>query len=343
MAAMRREAICTGTFKSQPRFAALFVTGPSLNHTTRHRAPHSSQRRITMATSTALQGKRVLVTGASRGIGRGIAIGLGEHAATVYITGRRKRGSDDALEETAVLVRAAGGTCETFAVDHSDDISVETLFTTIRQRLDSDGVKLDVLVNNAYAAVDFLMKSGRHPTWRKNASDPATVDDKARPGEAWDIINRVGLRNNFICSAYAMRQFAVQKSGIVVNVSSYGGIFSIFDGVYGTGKAAIDRLSAELAKEAPPGVTCLTVLAGTLARPQLVQSMHGKIVIAAEVAPKIGAKDENGNVPISMRSVRFAVANAMPALKNSVLLRLVPNFYIPLFVLQLSFGLIKFW
>ena len=85
-----------------------------------------------------LKGKVALVTGATRGVGKGIAIGLGEAGATVYITGRslhRSNVSDEvfgSLQETQLAVEEAGGKCIPVQVDHSDDEQVTLLFKQIQ-------------------------------------------------------------------------------------------------------------------------------------------------------------------------------------------------------------------
>lgn len=90
-----------------------------------------------------------IVTGASRGAGRSIAIALGGHGCTVYVTGRSER-SDDAslpgtIHETAAAVSAAGGQGIAVRVDHADDAQVEALF----RQVESEQGRLDILVNNA--------------------------------------------------------------------------------------------------------------------------------------------------------------------------------------------------
>lgn len=103
-----------------------------------------------------LEGKVALVTGATRGIGRGIAIGLGEAGATVYITGRSLNSSytnDDisgTLAETQSAVEQVGGVCIPVQVDHSDDEQVRLLFESIQ---DEQNGQLDLLVNNVYSGV----------------------------------------------------------------------------------------------------------------------------------------------------------------------------------------------
>ena len=98
----------------------------------------------------------VLVTGASRGAGRGIAISLGAHGCTVYVTGRSKASGDHPLPgtiyETADAVTQAGGQGIAVACDHSDDAQVAALFA----RIEAEQGRLDVLVNNAAAVYDEL-------------------------------------------------------------------------------------------------------------------------------------------------------------------------------------------
>jgi len=96
--------------------------------------------------SKTLTGRVALVTGATRGLGCGIAIGLGEAGATVYITGRSRSTGDSSeaaggsdpvggsLEETCAAVEAAGGTCSAHRVDHHDDDQVRELFVRIGNR-----------------------------------------------------------------------------------------------------------------------------------------------------------------------------------------------------------------
>lgn len=322
-----------------------------------------------------LAGRTALVTGASRGIGRGIAVGLGELGATVLATGSKP---SSALDETARLVKEAGGICEPLAVDAGDDAAVSALFARLRTRQRDSGQKLDFVVNSAYAAVDFVFRSNGVPTWRKSVAKPEEADDDAPAGEVWDIVNRVGLRGNFVAGSLAFRQFAEQGSGVLVNVSSWGGVFSLFDGAYGVGKAGVDRMSAEFAREAPEGVSCFTLypgavatetlgpvlekrrselagwnaetplfvgraLAGALAKEKLHKEMDGRIVVAAEMAKRIGVKDEKGNRPLTMRSLRFLMMKSFESLIESPLRFLIPDVWLPFWILQLGSGVIRLW
>ncbi len=134
-----------------------------------------------------LSGKVCLVTGGSKGIGRGIALQLGKAGATVYVTGRTK----SALESCCYEINLAGGKGIPMVVDHSKDNEVEQLFKKIGKEQQG---RLDVMVNNAYSAINMIFKNGDEvPFWEMPA------------GETWDIVNNVGLRNHYLCTVYAAR------------------------------------------------------------------------------------------------------------------------------------------
>ncbi len=139
-----------------------------------------------------LEGKIALVTGATRGIGKGIAIGLGEAGAIVYITGRSldKSSSSDvsgSLEETRAAVEKAGGVCIPIQVDHSNDEQVRSLFERIQ---DEQQGQLDLLVNNVFAGVQALSDAQGKPFWDFEPS-------------LWDSCNNVGLRSHYVASVFA--------------------------------------------------------------------------------------------------------------------------------------------
>src|SRR6516162_8144766 len=103
-----------------------------------------------------LKGKVIIVTGASRGLGRGIALVLGGEAATVYVTGRSSRehgtteGLPGSVEETAEEVTLRGGAGIPVRCDHTDDIQVQNLFDRVR----TEHGRLDVLVNNVWGGYE---------------------------------------------------------------------------------------------------------------------------------------------------------------------------------------------
>jgi len=189
-----------------------------------------------------LRGQVALVTGASRGIGRGIALQLGEAGATVYVTGRQPKSIDSnadpsspTLEKTASEITRRGGIGIAAYCDHSNSDDVKRLFDRIEQEQEG---QLDILVNNAYAGVNTLfgnIETGKQ-FWEL---DPLI----------WDEINNVGLRNHYICGVYAARLMVPRKRGLIVIVSSAGGLRYIFNSAYGIGKAACDRMASDFGHE----------------------------------------------------------------------------------------------
>jgi len=178
----------------------------------------------------SLADKVCLVTGCSRGIGKGIALQLGEAGATVYITGRTEK----ALNECAEEIRSRGGNPVPVIMDHANDEDVETLFTKIKTEQNG---RLDVCVNNAFAAVTYIMNTQGKKFYETD------------PVESWDINNRVGLRGHYLCSVYASRMMVQRQQGLIVNISSMGALKYALNVAYGVGKAGTDRLTADCAEE----------------------------------------------------------------------------------------------
>merc|ERR1712165_568281 len=208
-----------------------------------------SSNLITMS----LSGRICVVTGASKGIGRGIAVQLGSAGATVYITGRSK----DKLEECAAEIKSRGGKAIPVTVDHSNDVEVAGLFERIKE--ENDG-RLDVLVNNAYAGVDMI---------GKNSGKKFYVED---PSKQWDCINGVGLRNHFLCTVYASRIMAKRSDGLIVNISSPGGLKYLFNVCYGVGKSAAD-CAVELKDH---NVTMISLWPGPVKTEYIKENVLGK-------------------------------------------------------------------
>jgi len=180
--------------------------------------------------SPTLTGKVCLVTGACRGIGKGIALQLGEAGAIVYITGRTKVN----LDECASEIKARGGHPVPVQMDHGIDADVVKLFEKIRAEQSG---KLDILVNNAYAGVNTIY------------SNSGKMFYETDPIETWDCINGVGLRGHYHCTVLASRIMVPRKQGLIINVSSPGGLRYLFNVAYGIGKAGCDRMAADCGHE----------------------------------------------------------------------------------------------
>ena len=265
----------------------------------------------------------VVVTGASRGAGKGIALALGATGATVYVTGRTAASGDVTLPgsvaETADEVTRRGGTGVPIVLDHSDDPQVAALFDRIR----TEHGRLDILVNNAIALPPALTRKG--PFWDKPLDLTALFD--------------VGLRSAYTATYYAAPLLLAADGALVVNTSSFGGTCYMHGPAYGAGKAAVDKMAHDMAVDfRPHGVAAVSLWMGLLktertaaafdAHPELyaglaataesvefpgriIDALHrspsrmdhsGKVLIGAEIAAELGVTDIDGNRPPSHRA-----------------------------------------
>jgi dehydrogenase/reductase SDR family protein 1 len=201
-----------------------------------------------------LEGRIAVVTGSSRGIGRGTAVALGEQGATVYVTGRSTGSGELTIDRTAALVDEAGGHGVPVQTDHGDDEQIAALFERVR----SDHGKLDILVNNVYKIPD-------PPAWGGGFWD--------HPISIWDDQVGIGLRAHYVASWYAAPLlFAAGPGGFICNISSPGGQSYHFSSSYGAGKAGLDRLGADMAIELEPkGIAVVTVYPGTVSTEFIVE------------------------------------------------------------------------
>ena len=195
-----------------------------------------------------LKGKIAVVTGASRGIGKGIAIALGERGCTVYVTGRTTGPGERTIDTTARLVTEAGGKGRAIACDHGKDADIEALFKRIASEVDH----IDILVNNVYKIPD-------PPAWGGGFWD--------HPIQVWDDQVGIGLRAHYVASWHAAKLlFAAGPGAAILNVSSPGGQSYHFSSSYGAGKAGLDRLTADMAIELKPkGVPAVVLYPGSVA------------------------------------------------------------------------------
>ncbi|MFV8816954.1 SDR family NAD(P)-dependent oxidoreductase [Haliea sp. E17] len=188
----------------------------------------------------ALTGKVAVVTGASRGIGKGIALALAEQGATVYVSGRTLHPDSYELPgtvgETAVQCRKRGGRGIAVAVDHSDDNQVAALFEQVKR----EAGRLDILVNNAFALPEDLTDPGGF--WEKPLSNLQMFD--------------VGVRSNFVAAWHAAKLMVPQGSGLIVAISGYTGVSYTYGTIFGTCKSAVDRMARDMAVELAPHHVC---------------------------------------------------------------------------------------
>ncbi|CAH1778717.1 unnamed protein product [Owenia fusiformis] len=292
--------------------------------------------------SQPLLGKVCVVTGATRGIGKGIALQLGEAGAKVYITGRTLKPVKDniggSLQETAEEIRNRGGVCVPVQCDHTKDEEIKALFDKVQD--ENDG-QLDILVNNAYNAVKAIMRNLKVPFWEQ-------------PMDMWDTVNTVGLRNHYICSIYAARMMVPRRQGLIVNVSSAGGLRYLFNIPYGVGKEALDRMAVDVAFELRKhNVACVSLWPGAvqtetimsevksgtfdgnasnvktkqvfiegesieyagkaivnLASDPKVMSKTGKVLIGSDLADEYNYRDIDGRKPGNFRQISYLLQSS---------------------------------
>ncbi|HEX5323104.1 MAG TPA: SDR family NAD(P)-dependent oxidoreductase, partial [Capsulimonadaceae bacterium] len=149
-------------------------------------------------TQKPLAGKVAVVTGASRGVGRGVAAVLGERGATVYVTGRTVAGNGT-IHETASLVSERGGKGIAVQVDHANDDQTEELFKQVGR----DQGRLDILVNNVWSGYA-NMENYQAPIWEQ-------------PIWRWDLMFDIGARAFFVASKFAIPLMLTNPGGLIVN------------------------------------------------------------------------------------------------------------------------------
>lgn len=189
-----------------------------------------------------LNGTVALVTGASRGVGRGVALGLGEAGATVYVTGRTTVEGETptslpgTIQQTADAVTQLGGQGIAVRCDHRNDEEVEAIFAQIQERHG----RLDLLVNNVWGGYEHFFDGSAF--W--NEKGFWTV-----PLTRWDAMFRAGVRAHYVASVYAARLMVERKAGLIVTISFSAAQKDDAGPIYGPAKAADDRMAACMAHE----------------------------------------------------------------------------------------------
>lgn len=251
-----------------------------------------------------MTGRIAVVTGGSRGIGKGIALELMAAGATVFVTGR------SAADLSYVEGRGTPLPC-----DHRVDAEVDQAFATVLERAHH----VDILVNSVWGGYENMVENGRftwtNPFWRQ-------------PRWRWDAMFAAGVRAHYVASQLAVPRMVERRSGLIVNLSYWSARKHVGNVAYGVAKAATDKLTADMAHELRPyGVTVLSLYPGlvrtervmeaaasldltnsespafigktvvALARDLDVLRHTGRVLVAAAIAPAYGVTDENGLAP----------------------------------------------
>lgn len=269
-----------------------------------------------------LSGKIALVTGASRGNGKGIAMGLAEAGATVYITGRtldqrdRKNGLPGTLQQTEEAIKQQGGMGIAIRCDHTSDGEVEAVFEQIEQNQKC----LDILVNNVWGGYETMFNEKGEYVWEYPFWE--------QPSSQWDSMFAAGVRAHWIASRLAAKIMVTQQSGLIVNISQWAGQKYSGNVCYGVSKAATDRLTADTSHDLQPYQVAVVSLYPGLVRtervmraaeyldlsnsesPQFlgrvisalasdpnIMKKSGKVLVAAQLAIDYGITDIDGKQP----------------------------------------------
>jgi NAD(P)-dependent dehydrogenase (short-subunit alcohol dehydrogenase family) len=210
-----------------------------------------------------LSARVAVVTGASRGVGRGIAEVLGQCGATVYVTGRSVRGktTEDlpgTVDETADAVTAGGGTGIPVRCDHTNDREVEALF----RRVLSEGARLDLLVNNVWGGYEGYDETFGAPFWEQ-------------PLTRWDGMFNAGVRAHYTASRLAVPIMLPHGGGLIVSTSYGDERRRLANLMYDVAKLAVDRMAAYMAEELREHGIATVALYPGFTRTELVLRHYG--------------------------------------------------------------------
>jgi NAD(P)-dependent dehydrogenase (short-subunit alcohol dehydrogenase family) len=246
-----------------------------------------------------------LVTGASRGVGKGIAVSLADAGFKVYATGRSI--------ETADLP----GSVSKIRCDQQRDDETAAAFARVAAEVGG----LDVLVNSAWGGYGRMFENGlftfRLPFWEQ-------------PDHRWAAMIDSGLRAAYVAACHAARMMLPNRRGLIVNISSWAARKHIFNVIYGVSKAATDKMTSDMAHELRPhGAAVVSLHPGlvrteavmmaaqgggldlsnsespefsgrviaALARDPSIMERSGKILVGAAVAEEFGISDVDGSKP----------------------------------------------
>jgi dehydrogenase/reductase SDR family protein 1 len=252
-----------------------------------------------------------LVTGGSRGVGRGVVLGLVKAGFCVYATGR------------SVATAELPGEVRRLPCDHLRDEETDRVFQTI----EANGQGLDLLANCAWGGYERMVEDGVFtwlaPFWEQ-------------PRHRWTSMIDAGVRAAYVCSARAARLMVAQRTGLIVNISFWAAQKRIGNALYGISKAATDKLTSDVAEElAPFGVAAISLypglvrteavlaaaasgafdlansespefignaIAGLYKDPSLMKR-SGRALVAASIAAELGITDIDGSSPRALTIV----------------------------------------
>lgn len=277
-----------------------------------------------------MKGVIALVTGASRGVGRGIALALAAEGATVHVTGRTrfeaetriKGNRPGSLEGLALEAGGLPGRIVIHHCDHSNDAETEGVAAKIRA-----ANRLDILVNNAWPGYENMVEGGDF-TWPRPFWE--------QPVWRWDAMIGTALKAAFMMSRAVAPMMISARRGLIVNISFWAAQFYDGNAIYGITKAAVDKMVADFAYELRPHNVAAVALypglvrteavmqnaeyfdlsnsesprftghvLGGLWRDPLLMSKSGRVLVAAELGREYDIADVDGYRPVPLTAANF--------------------------------------
>jgi dehydrogenase/reductase SDR family member 1 len=246
-----------------------------------------------------------IVTGASRGVGRGVAISLAAVGFDVFATGRTIQSAD--LPPAVHRIRC----------DHLNDAETSAAFDQVRAQSGA----LDILVNSAWGGYERMLEDGQY-TW--------PLPFWEQPLHRWSSMMDGGVRAAFVASSHAARMLISHGKGLIVNISYWAARKPMGNVIYGVSKAATDKMTADMAQELRPhGVSVVSLYPGLVRTEAVLRSAEagwfdlansespqfigrviaalwrdpklaersGQVLVAAVVAGELGVQDLDGKQP----------------------------------------------
>lgn len=190
-----------------------------------------------------------LVTGGTKGVGKGIARALSLSGMDVFVTGRSAQEFDH-LDDGITAIQC----------DHRDDVQVDQVFRRVLAQTQG----IDVLVNNVWGGYEDMLENGAF-TWGRPFWE--------QPLSRWDAMFSSGVRAHYRASQLATPGMVARTRGLIVNLSHWAGQKHIGNVAYGVSKAATDKLTRDMAFELKPhGVTVVSLYPGMVRTERVMEA-----------------------------------------------------------------------
>jgi NAD(P)-dependent dehydrogenase (short-subunit alcohol dehydrogenase family) len=235
---------------------------------------------------SVLRGKVAVVTGGSRGVGKGIALALGEAGATVYVTGRSDasgatEGLTGTVRDTAAEVTRRGGQGVAVRCDHTADAEVEALIARVEQ----EQGRLDVLVNNAWGGYEqFDWSRFGAPFWEQSM-------------RLWSGMFESGVRAHLAATRLAVPLMLPRRGGLIVHTTAWDREKYLGNLYYDVAKAAVNRMAFGMARELQPHHIAVVALAPGFVGTERVLAAF---VAAGRAAPDLESPEYSGRAVVAL-------------------------------------------